>query len=342
MATEAQPAALPVPSRWQDIVGQPLAVRLLRRAVAVGRLAHAYAFIGPEGTGKSATALVLARTLMCQRPEAGVEPCGECVSCRKVAEGNHPELEVLRPEGASHRIDALRALQGRIWRIPAEGKYRVVLLEQAERMQAVAANSLLKVLEEPPPHAIFVLITANGAALLPTVRSRCQAITFPPIPQGVVEEMLVARCDLPPERARYLAALAGGSLGRAIALASMPEVEERRELARALLEGLPGWDDVRCLQAAEELEKRNDVEDVLAQLAIWLRDALVWRESGARHLLVNGGAPTAPGRQAGGAGSPALAAMFAAVEEARRHLQRNANARLTLDVLMLRLQALST
>lgn len=325
---------------WSAVAGQDRAVRLLTKVLEQNKVAHAYLFVGPAGSGKRSVALLLARSLCCRQPGSGSQPCGACVPCRKLAEGNHPEVELLQPEGATHRISDLRNLQARIWRRPAEGPCRVIIIDAAERMQAAAANSLLKILEEPPGHCVFMLLTENAAAVLPTIRSRCQGVVFTPLPAAAIEQVLTTRHGIAPALARSVAALAGGSIGQALRLAADPAVGERRELAQNLLAALPDSDDSACLQAAEALEKRPDLAEVLLQLQVGLRDLLVQR-CGAGDPVVDGAAAAGPGNLPPRLQAAELTDMFGCVEEARRQLERNANTRLVLDVLFLRLAALA-
>lgn len=139
-----------------EIVGQEKAVRMLGRALQNNRLSHAYLLRGPEGVGKRRTARALARALLCRDPRPG-EGCGRCSGCRKLASSNHPDFLVIAPEGVSIRIDRIRSLKKTLSFPPLESDIRVVLIEDAHAMRREAANSLLKILEEPPAGNILLL-----------------------------------------------------------------------------------------------------------------------------------------------------------------------------------------
>ena len=143
------------------------------------RIAGAYLFVGPTGVGKETVANHFAKSINCLELDEGA--CGTCISCRKTADGNHPDTQIVSPSGAWIRIDQIRELQKRIVYRPYEGIRKVAILREAERMNLEAANCLLKTLEEPPAESVLILLTSNLDALIPTIRSRCQIIKFNPL-----------------------------------------------------------------------------------------------------------------------------------------------------------------
>jgi DNA polymerase-3 subunit delta' len=204
------------PRRFADFIGNPRIVGIVSRALQRDRLPHASIFSGPEGVGKRALAELVAMRLNCLSP-AGPEPCGSCSSCKKLAAGMHPDFRVLEPEGAVIKIDQVRALSGEIAFEPFEARYRVAVLDPADRMRPEGANSLLKTLEEPPSRTFLILVTANAYALLPTIRSRCRQLQFGAIPPAAIERYLVAQAGRPAAEAREAASFSRGSLGFALA-----------------------------------------------------------------------------------------------------------------------------
>jgi len=316
-----------------------MAVHLLRRAVASGRVAHAYLFAGPPGVGKRTVALELARSLGCLSP-VGDEACGTCSSCRKLAVDPpvHPDVTLVEPDGRLIRTEQMRAVQAEVYARPTEGRVRVVIIDGAERMNAESGNRLLKVLEEPPAYACFVLLTTNLAGVLPTIVSRCQIVHFSPVPAEESAVILQQRAGLDPGRARLFASLSGGSVGQALEMAGNPEVGERRDAALQLLLRLGEMDDADLLAQAETWEKdRDHIEANLEMTTLWLRDALVLAQGAPERLVVNCDRTPDARRLAARYGGGGLLQMLEAVTAARGQLLRSANARLVLDVLMLRL-----
>jgi len=207
---------------------------VLRRALRSGRTHHAYLFEGPEGVGKELTARALAARLLCEddtlTPDA--DACGACNACHMMATGNHPDFHLIhRGLSKFHPNRTIRASKGLFLVVdlirhfviepagmkPTQGRRRVFLLRDAERMNDEAQNSLLKTLEEPPGTASLILVTSSAGRLLPTIRSRCQRVPFDLLPSTYVARELQARTQAPPADAHALAALSGGRLGVALA-----------------------------------------------------------------------------------------------------------------------------
>ncbi|MBP2002684.1 DNA polymerase-3 subunit delta' [Paenibacillus shirakamiensis] len=173
---------------FREIKGQDAAKSMLQRALQQGRISHAYLFNGPAGSGQKQMALTFVQALFCT--EAMDDACGECLECRKVAHGNHPDLLLIAPEGNSIKIDQIRDLQ-RIFSYRSEnGNRKIYIIEAAEKMTVQAANSLLRFLEEPPSPAVAILLTDNGQALLPTIQSRVQWVPFVALPPSIMLQVL--------------------------------------------------------------------------------------------------------------------------------------------------------
>ncbi|MHB9095885.1 MAG: DNA polymerase III subunit gamma/tau [Eubacteriales bacterium] len=164
------------PQKFSDIVGQEHISRTLQNAIKTNRTAHAYLFCGPRGTGKTTTAKVLAKTLNClDGPK--VEPCNQCVNCKRVTEGN--SMDVMEIDAASNRgIDEIRDLREKVKFAPSEGKYRIYIIDEVHMLTTEAFNALLKTLEEPPAHVIFILATTEPHKIPLTILSRCQRFDF--------------------------------------------------------------------------------------------------------------------------------------------------------------------
>ncbi len=161
---------------FQELVGQEAVVRTLKNALQSGRIAHAYLFCGPRGVGKTSAARLLAKTVNCQNPQNG-EPCNECPNCREITENR--SLDVIEIDAASNRgIDEIRDLREKVGFSPGSGRYKLYVLDEAHMLTEPAFNALLKTLEEPPPHVIFVLATTEADRIPTTIVSRCQRFDF--------------------------------------------------------------------------------------------------------------------------------------------------------------------
>jgi DNA polymerase-3 subunit gamma/tau len=164
------------PQTFADVVGQEAVVRTLKNAIAGGQVRQAYLFAGPRGTGKTSMARILAKSLNCEHGPTA-EPDGTCHACRAIAAGT--SLDVIEMDAASQRgIDDIREIRDRVVLQPVEGRYKVYILDEAHQLTDAAWNALLKLIEEPPPHLMFVFCTTDLSKVLPTVRSRCQTFVF--------------------------------------------------------------------------------------------------------------------------------------------------------------------
>lgn len=333
---------------FRDLINQAHAVMLLRTAARSGRVSHAYLFAGPAGVGRHDAAIAFAQLLNCERPQAN-DACGECRPCRLIAAGNYPDVRtvdverglLLDPRDTTRTvigIDQVRALRREVAFPPLEGKYKVYIFAGADRMQAEAANSLLKVLEEPPPQVVIILIAESTVPMLPTVVSRCQLVRFSLVPAGEIEQALIARHNLDRGRARFIAAIAGGQLGRAVTWATSQEDLEWREQTLQLLERMESVDLLERMDAAEAASKDKDrLPDLLDLALFWFRDLLVWQETRDEMHLINLDRKETIARLAAALPGAVLSERIAAIEEAKEALRRNVHPRLLLENLFLRL-----
>ena len=320
-----------------DILGQSRATDVLRRAVARGKLAHAYLFSGPDGVGKATCARCLAAALNChERPGEG---CDGCVSCHKIANDLHPDLIVLRPDGAYIKIGQVRELEQHLMFAPHEGRHRVVLVDGADRLNESAANALLKSVEEPRPRTLFVLATAALHRVTPTLVSRCQRIRFAPLEHEHLLTVIADRSDAPREDQQAAAALAEGSPGRALRLLSADQMELIRKSADALLDAADSPDALASFDAAARAGKdRQLLAEVLDVLRVWLRDLLLCREGLAGSRTVNRDQLARLERQAKRLPRAAIISRLRLVNEAQAALRGNANATLALENLVLQMR----
>lgn len=329
---------------FDTIIGQARPVRTLTRLLARGTLPHALLFTGIEGVGKKTAATAVVMACNCLRRDAdggrgGPEPiviaCGECAACRKIASGAHPDVRRLAPDGGMIKIDQIRELCGFLSMKPYEARTRAVIIADAQTMNPAAANALLKMLEEPPPQTVLILTAVQAADVLPTVVSRCRQIHFGPIARQDLAAILVRGQELGPEKAAVVAALAGGSVTRALAIQSGHGLRRRAWLMAQLAE-LPRQSPLGLLALAEKLAReRHDAEDDLELVATWLRDVAIARQCPERVIHADAQGPI----QAAAADLPeeAVGEAITALQEAVRRLRANANPRLTLEALFISL-----
>jgi DNA polymerase-3 subunit delta' len=201
---------------WQRVKGHDELVTAFARAVARGRLAHAYLFTGPPGIGKRLFATELAKSLLCESPPAGhFDSCDRCAACRLVDAGTHPDVFVVTRAEEKHDviIDDVRGLSDNLAMKPARGGRKIAILDDADDLNEHAASCFLKTLEEPPPASLLILVGTSVDRQLETIRSRCQVVPFAPLPESAVRELLAADPELDADAVRRLARLGDGSPG---------------------------------------------------------------------------------------------------------------------------------
>ncbi len=321
---------------WQ-VVGHDHAVRLLQHSIETGRVSHAYLFSGPRQVGKATLAREFAKALNCESDES---PCGRCRSCRKIDGSIHPDVQIVDLEEGSKNIsiDAVRRIQESVALKPFEGRTKVYVILEAERLSEAAANSLLKTLEEPPPSVVMVLTTLDATALLPTVVSRCQEVELRPVAAPTIEALLEQR-GVDPERAKLLAALPKGKVGWAMQTASSRGTLEKRSELLDRLAGLPRASRVDRFAYAAELATLYGRDQEAARAALeswqsWWRDLLLFRLS-LTDLAINADLGDRLRAEAACYSIEDLGGMVKAIQQTMMLLGQNVNPRLALESLML-------
>lgn len=306
----------------------------LSAAFALRRFPHAVVLQGETGCGKRTMAKLIARALVCRDRENA--PCGQCPSCIRAAAGSHPDIRIEEGSGATRSlsVDTIKAVTADAYRVPEEADVSVFILLMGTRTSEAAQNKLLKVIEEPPEGAVFILVCESAEQLLPTIRSRVQSFTLKPPKIDEAAEYVSASAGIDIEEAKRLAVLCGGNIGRMSAEISGGEAAAAAELAAAMAAGMLGKGDA-LLKAAAPLQKdRKLCGEVLDRLAVIFRDACVLRAGGKRELS---GAPEVVDRLCDLPMS-CLMQLPGLAEEFRQKLERNANMPLLVTCLCARLK----
>ncbi|MCI6233112.1 MAG: DNA polymerase III subunit gamma/tau [Selenomonas sp.] len=288
------------PHTFRDLVGQDHISRTLSQAITSGRIGHAYLFSGPRGTGKTSTAKILAMALNCKEGPTP-DPCGKCESCQRIMDGS--SMDVFEIDAASNRgIDEIRGLRETVKFAPAEGRYKVYIIDEVHMLTAEAFNALLKTLEEPPAHVVFILATTEAHKVPPTIQSRCQRFDFRRITASEIQGRLRYICDEmkteADDKALELIALqADGGLRDALSILdqciSLSDGRVTEAQVQEML-GLVGhsWiyrmtealaagkaQDVLNL-VAELLRDGKDLRQIVAELELHLRSLMIYQAAG--------------------------------------------------------------
>jgi DNA polymerase-3 subunit delta' len=340
---------------FETVIDQEGSRAWLARAIRSGRLGHALLIVGPEGVGKRALSVALAEAVAC--PEAELA-CGRCRICHRIAALGHPDLWVLWPESAraaederaafqatlaadpyralpsdpslTIAVERVRTMRAALARSPYEASRRVVLIWGAERLRPEAASTLLKTLEEPPEDVLIVLTATTRAAVLPTIRSRCQVLRLSSVGIEGLTTVLQRRTDLEPEVAGLCARLADGSVSRALTLAETDIEAARTGSLELIRTGLTGTTAEVLEEAKTWVASGSDgAEDCLRWGLIWLRDALL-AASGCEGNLVNADRTADAQALAEALGLEGLMRGVTAAERALGMLARNLSAETVL------------
>ena len=284
---------------FKEIIGQEKAIVFLKRVIANDKIAPAYLFTGIQGIGKTTTAMTFALLLNCIKPVDG-EGCRECSSCKKIIDGNHPDLIIIGPEPEKKEIgiDQIREINRHHAFSPVLGQYRIIIIDPAEKMSDEAANAFLKTLEEPPPGNILILNVGDPDQLPLTIVSRCQRVPFKPLPTEGMIDWLIKERNMDKEEARILARLSEGSLGEAIRLANDELFTDRVNLVTMLHSVIHGSPDI-LLDLAQKFSqlgkgagtdkglKDDRIAMMLGLWKSWLRDMLLIKLGCRLDLILN-------------------------------------------------------
>lgn len=321
---------------FEEIRGNTPLVEQLRRSAASGRSSHAYLFLGGAGAGKRLIANTFAKALQC---ESEKRPCDSCKSCHAFNHGNHPDMIYFQPlkNGKTYTIEDVREqLLETVDLKPFQYEKKIYIIEKADTLNIQSQNALLKTLEEPPAHAVFLLLAERAEAFLPTILSRVVVMKIRPLSAETIADYLMQAGHLA-EESHILSAYAQGRIGQALELVEDEGFREMRQDILGKLEALPSMSEGDAYLLAKEFEVyKNDLR-FLDIMELWYRDLLTAKSLREEGYLIQRDKKDAIFRAAK---EPAalLAKKAAAVRTARMRLAQNANFRLTMEVMLMDLK----
>jgi DNA polymerase-3 subunit delta' len=326
---------------FRDLAGHRHVLDLTARAAARGSLPPSLIFAGPDGVGKRLAATSLAQLFNCPSPSAGdsesaPDACGHCTVCRRIARGVHADVLMIEPgDTGSIKVDQARGAIERSAYRPFEGRRRVVIVNEADAMEASAQNALLKTLEEPPSASTFVLVTSRPDLLLPTVRSRCQRVRFGPLGPADIAQVLIRNHGFAEKDAHAAAALAEGSLARALEGDTEAYVEAREAAVSMLGTVARASNPMQRLAASRALGRdkvdRDELGRRLRLVSSVLRDLGVLQARAEERTLAHSDLKPALQRLLPAFEGDRAVRAFSAVEKALDALDRNASPKIVAD-----------
>ncbi len=334
---------------FEEIIGQDDAKRLLKNAVKTGNHSHAYIFSGENGTGKKMLADAFALMLQCENP--GEDACLECHSCKQTLSRNNPDIiYVTREEGKSNLgVDVVREqIVNDVDIKPFNGKYKIYIVDEAEKMNQQAQNALLKTIEEPPEYAVIILLTANHNAFLQTILSRCVLIQMKPVATESIKQILEKKYEVVDYQANMVATFAQGNIGKAIALANDASFGDVKNRVVSLckragkMEEEQIANEVKEIKEEKEAEKKEKdvdkfeglIDQMLELITLWFKDVLLYKATLNDNLLLFKEDTFDIHEQANNCSYKGLNDIINAISQTRARLNANVNFELTIMLLI--------
>lgn len=307
----------------------------LQETIKKDNVGHAYIFEGPDGVGRRETALSFAAMLMCEREHLA---CGECKSCQLFSEGSNPDFQEIYSAEKSISVDDIRnVLKGLVIR-PLYSKYKIIIINDADSMTVQAQNALLKSLEEPPSYVVFILTVQSGAAVTPTVRSRCQRVLFNRLVKEEIMAVLEERHGRRKPEWDFIVSYSDGVIGTALELVESPEYLELRDQVLHTVNRLIKEKDGDVFKIYELFEKNNDkIDFILRIMLLFFRDIIIYNQTANYNILINSDKKDMIIDNAG-LKLTGLLKCINAVWSAKRGLEYNANFQLAIEVMLMKIK----
>lgn len=324
---------------FQDIIGQEQIKEHLQNALSTGKISHAYIINGEKSSGKEFIAKIFAMALQCE--QEGVEPCNECRSCKQALSKNQPDIIYVSHEKPNTiSVDDIRAQVNNDVAIkPYSSKYKVYIINEAEKMTTQAQNAILKTLEEPPAYAVILLLVSNMNSLLPTILSRCVTLNMKPVRDELVRKFLMEELQVPDYKANVCVGFARGNVGKAKLLASSEEFENIKAEALSLLKYIKEMEMQEIVSAIKKInEYKLEIQDYFDIIAIWYRDVLLFKATMDANQLIFRDEIQTLRKIAARCSYEGIEKVIQALSTAKKRLEANVNFDLLMELLLLEIQ----
>ncbi len=324
---------------FQDIIGQEQIKEHLQNALETGKVSHAYIINGEKSSGKEFIARIFAMTLQCE--QEGTEPCNECRSCKQTLSKNQPDIIYVSHEKPNTiSVDDIRTqINNDVAIKPYSSKYKVYIMNEAEKMTPQAQNAILKTLEEPPAYTVIILLVTNVNTLLPTILSRCVVLNMKPVRDQLVKKYLMEELQVPDYKADVCVAFARGNVGKAKLLAASEEFENVKAEALSLLKYIKDMEIQEIVAAIKKInEYKLEINDYMDIMSIWYRDVLLFKATNDVNHLVFREEIQAIRKVAARSSYEGIENVIKALDTAKKRLDANVNFDLVMELLLLQMQ----
>lgn len=321
---------------FKDILGHEQIISHLQNAITTDKVSHAYIINGPDKSGKRMLAEAFAAALQCE--EKGCEACGTCHSCKQAEGRNQPDIIYVGHEKPNTiSVDDIRTqVNNDIVIKPYGSRYKVYIVDEAEKMNVQAQNALLKTIEEPPAYAVILLLTTNADAFLPTILSRCVTLNIKAVPDEQIKKFLMRRYQVPDYQADVCVAFAQGNVGKAIQLASSEDFNELKAATLQLMKRVKEIDLYEMTEAVRQIgEYKLQINDYFDLMMIWYRDVLMFKATGDVNSLIFKDEVYDIKRQAEKSSYNGIEQILRALEKVQVRLGANVNFDLVIELLLL-------
>ena len=322
--------------QFKDIIGHEKIINHFQTAIKRGQVSHAYILEGESGSGKKMLAQAFAQALECE--ENTGDACNTCHSCMMAVSGNHPDIIWVTHEKPNtiSVADIRSQVNGDIGIKPYSGKYKVYIIDQAEKMNEQAQNALLKTMEEPPAYAVLLLLASQTGAFLPTILSRCITLSLKPVKEERIREYLLKNTNLTKEEAEFCAGYSMGNLGKAMDLATNESRIEMKKDCLNLLSRIHQMEIYEVIGHLKELAKyKEDIMEFLDMMLVWFHDILIIKTTKSADRIVFKEAFSVMNQLSDHMRYEGIHNILCAFDKAKLRLRANVNFDVTMELLLL-------
>ena len=322
---------------FSKVIGHESIIEHLKSAISMNKVSHAYIFSGEAGLGKALVADSFAKVLQCE--EGAEMSCGKCRSCIQAESGNQPDIIHVRHEKPnSIGVDDVREqLVNDIIIKPYSSRYKIYIINEAEKLTVQAQNAILKTIEEPPAYGIIIFITNNQDNFLPTILSRCVTLNFKPVKAELIEDFVIEKCQVPEYQAKICASFSQGKPGKAIKLAASADFDEVKSDIIKFISNIHKMEISDLLAEIKKIGKYEsiDINECLDIMLLWYRDVLLFKVGNDPNVVVFSDEINDIRKCAGKSTYEGIEIIMEAFDKAKRRLNANVNFDLAMELLLL-------